>query len=56
MAEAFGGSRVQARPPERGIFPLDHEGECREAMKVGRSTPSCCFETFYAEYHSCGLI
>lgn len=34
MADAFGGSRVQARPPERGIFPLDHEGECRQAMKV----------------------
>ena len=29
MADAFGGSRIQARPPERGVFVLDHDGkEC----------------------------
>ena len=27
MADAFGGSRIQARPPERGVFALDHDGE-----------------------------
>ena len=31
---AFGGARgVGSRPPEKGIFPLDHFGECK---KVGR--------------------
>jgi len=32
MVDAFGGSRSNARPPERGIFPLDHEGECKLFM------------------------
>lgn len=28
---AFGGARgYQARPPEKGIFPLDHFGECKQ--------------------------
>lgn len=28
---AFGGSRgLQPKPPERGVFPLDHFGECKE--------------------------
>ena len=28
---AFGGSRgVGAKPPEKGVFPLDHFGECKE--------------------------
>lgn len=31
---AFGGARVEARPPEKGAFPLDHRGECRQQMKV----------------------
>ena len=26
MTDAFGGSRVQVKPPERGVFPLDHDG------------------------------
>eukprot|EP00128_Syssomonas_multiformis_P012457 Colp12_sorted_trinity150504_noHs@20736 len=29
----IGGSKVyQAKPPQRGSFPLDHEGECKEFM------------------------
>ena len=32
--DAFGGGRVKVRPPERGIFPLDHDGECKDAMKA----------------------
>jgi cytochrome c oxidase assembly protein subunit 19 len=32
MTDAFGGSRVKVKPPERGVFPLDHEGECRPRM------------------------
>jgi hypothetical protein len=28
---AFGGARgVGAKPPEKGIFPLDHFGECKQ--------------------------
>ena len=28
---AFGGARgLQPRPPEKGVFPLDHFGECQE--------------------------
>lgn len=28
---AFGGARgVGAKPPEKGIFPLDHFGECKK--------------------------
>jgi len=33
MTDAWGGSRVQAKPPERGVFPLDHDGECKAHMK-----------------------
>ncbi len=32
--DAFGGGRVTVRPPERGIFPLDHDGECKLTMKA----------------------
>mmetsp|Transcript_30896 Transcript_30896/g.52268 ORF Transcript_30896/g.52268 Transcript_30896/m.52268 type:complete len:114 (-) Transcript_30896:189-530(-) len=32
MVDAFGGSRVKVKPPERGVFPLDHDGECRPYM------------------------
>lgn len=29
---AFGGARgFQPRPPEKGVFPLDHFGECKKA-------------------------
>ncbi|RYG68183.1 coiled-coil-helix-coiled-coil-helix domain-containing protein [archaeon] len=31
---AFGGSRVQTRAPERGVFPLDHDGECKVHVKA----------------------
>lgn len=34
MSSPFGGSRIQTQPPERGVFPLDHEGECKIYMKV----------------------
>ena len=29
--QSMGGSAVQARPPERGVFPLDREQACSEA-------------------------
>ena len=32
---AFGGSRgMQPVPPEKGVFPLDHFGECTQEMKA----------------------
>lgn len=33
MTDAFGASRVQVRPPERGVFPLDHDSECKPRMQ-----------------------
>ena len=31
---AFGGSRgLQPRPPEKGVFPLDHFGECKDVKE-----------------------
>lgn len=31
---AFGGARgYQPRPPEKGVFPLDHFGECTKAKE-----------------------
>jgi cytochrome c oxidase assembly protein subunit 19 len=33
MADAFGASRIKVQPPERGVFPLDHEHECKTVMK-----------------------
>jgi cytochrome c oxidase assembly protein subunit 19 len=34
MVDAFGGGRNNVKPPERGIFPLDHDGECKAPMKL----------------------
>ncbi|EQC33222.1 hypothetical protein SDRG_09206 [Saprolegnia diclina VS20] len=31
---AFGGAATTTRPPEKGAFPLDHYGECKEQIKV----------------------
>lgn len=34
---AFGGSRgLPPRPPEKGVFPLDHFGECTEVRWGGQ--------------------
>lgn len=30
--DAFGGGRSKTRPPEKGVFPLDHDGECKIKM------------------------
>lgn len=30
----FGGSSVQAKPPEKGSFPLDRAGEVRKSMPI----------------------
>lgn len=49
MVDAFGGSRVNVRPPERGIFPLDHDGECKKQMKEFIE----CLKISNSEHHSC---
>ena len=33
MVDAFGGSRNSIKPPERGVFALDHDKECQPRMK-----------------------
>ncbi|KAL3767967.1 hypothetical protein ACHAWU_005425 [Discostella pseudostelligera] len=30
----FSGSKQTIKPPQRGIFPLDHESECKPYMEV----------------------
>jgi hypothetical protein len=31
---SFSTSKQYVRPPQRGIFPLDHDSECRAKMEV----------------------
>jgi cytochrome c oxidase assembly protein subunit 19 len=49
MVDAFGGSRANARPPERGIFPLDHDGECKAPMIEFLA----CLKRNNSEHNSC---
>jgi cytochrome c oxidase assembly protein subunit 19 len=30
---SFGAPRVLVKPPERGVFALDHDGECKDMMR-----------------------
>ena len=32
MSYTFGQKVFKTKPPEKGSFPLDHEGECKENM------------------------
>lgn len=49
---SFGGARgFQPRPPEKGVFPLDHFGECKsikeqylECLKANGSDSEACRE------------
>lgn len=34
MVDAFGSQRVNVKPPERGVFALDHDQECKQSMTV----------------------
>jgi cytochrome c oxidase assembly protein subunit 19 len=47
--DAFGASRVQVRAPERGVFPLDHDGECKDNMKTFLS----CLKEHNQDYLPC---
>lgn len=52
MVDAFGAGRVKVKPPERGIFPLDHEGECKEEMKVYLN----CLKEKSQDYFPCKVL
>jgi cytochrome c oxidase assembly protein subunit 19 len=61
MADAFGGSRNNVKPPERGVFALDHEGECKkdmhtylECLKMNKQDHFPC-KTFSAMYLQCRM-
>lgn len=49
MVDAFGASRIQVIPPERGVFPLDHEGACKPAIKEYMS----CLKKKSSDHFSC---
>mmetsp|Transcript_4353 Transcript_4353/g.9801 ORF Transcript_4353/g.9801 Transcript_4353/m.9801 type:complete len:99 (+) Transcript_4353:779-1075(+) len=37
----FSGGKQYIRPPQRGIFPLDHDSECKAAMEVSEVNVLC---------------
>ncbi|KAG8983804.1 Cytochrome c oxidase assembly protein cox19 [Tulasnella sp. 427] len=39
-------------PPQRGAFPLDHDGECKEFMKAYLS----CLKSYSQESANCRLL
>ena len=49
MVDAFGASRIKIKPPERGVFPLDHEGECKMSM----TTYLTCLKTNESDHYKC---
>lgn len=50
--DAFGGSRVKTLPPEKGVFPLDHDGECKSKMK----TFLACLKTSKGDHFPCKSV
>lgn len=59
---AFGGARgFQPRPPEKGVFPLDHFGECKSIKEQylhclkqhGQDTEAC--RDLAKEYLKCRM-
>lgn len=46
---AFGGARgAPAKPPEKGIFPLDHFGECKQVRLAAQSVVQAGHGTAWA--------
>ncbi|XP_068674944.1 cytochrome c oxidase assembly protein COX19-like isoform X2 [Montipora capricornis] len=39
----------QTKPPDKGSFPLDHDGECKEYMKRYMN----CLKKNNSDYHLC---
>ena len=44
-----GGSKQVVRPPQRGIFPLDHFAECKRSMELYLR----CLEQHKDVHHEC---
>jgi hypothetical protein len=51
-AMAFGAGRQQLKPPERGVFALDHDGECKDSMQVSKKSFAIIIFTILAPYIS----
>mmetsp|Transcript_21053 Transcript_21053/g.29714 ORF Transcript_21053/g.29714 Transcript_21053/m.29714 type:complete len:122 (+) Transcript_21053:192-557(+) len=49
MVMNFSGSKQQVKPPQRGIFPLDHDAECKDVMKKYLS----CLKDSNDMHHKC---
>lgn len=45
----FMSNSMKPVPPDKGSFPLDHKGQCKECMKTFIS----CLETNKLEHHKC---
>lgn len=61
MPEAFGGGRKQSKPPEKGVFPLDHNSECKiqidsflKCLKDNKQDHFPC-KSFSKEYLQCRM-
>jgi len=48
----FSASKQVVRPPQRGIFPLDHYAECKPVMKEYLS----CLKDAKDKHHMCREI
>jgi hypothetical protein len=48
---SMGTSKQVVRPPQRGIFPLDHGGQCSEPMQLYLE----CLDTHKSRHHECQL-
>ena len=44
----FSSAKQTVKPPQRGIFPLDHESECKPYMEV---RPVCIVGELFAQVH-----
>mmetsp|Transcript_14881 Transcript_14881/g.18149 ORF Transcript_14881/g.18149 Transcript_14881/m.18149 type:complete len:114 (+) Transcript_14881:77-418(+) len=49
MSMNFSASKQFVRPPQRGIFPLDHDSECKVQMKVYLT----CLKDAKQQHHKC---
>ena len=49
MVDAFGGGRKDSKPPELGVFPLDHGNECKKESKAFLD----CLKQNSAEHYMC---
>eukprot|EP00568_Trieres_chinensis_P000775 CAMPEP_0183298596 /NCGR_PEP_ID=MMETSP0160_2-20130417/5573_1 /TAXON_ID=2839 ORGANISM="Odontella Sinensis, Strain Grunow 1884" /NCGR_SAMPLE_ID=MMETSP0160_2 /ASSEMBLY_ACC=CAM_ASM_000250 /LENGTH=142 /DNA_ID=CAMNT_0025460669 /DNA_START=233 /DNA_END=662 /DNA_ORIENTATION=+ len=45
----FSASKQFVKPPQRGIFPLDHDSECKPAMEAYLE----CLQSSRSQHHKC---